>query len=257
MQRRHLIFAVTISCVLILGALWFRFFRAETYTAPAGLVAVGDNSAESLNEAITTYLETSSTSTATSSIALTQTDTLSRQLILDYVDLATSGKADDASLQALADKYVDQVPSLAKSQIIPLKDIKTTFNNKKTIQAYANGFARVVIEYHGALKEMSDNQSYAADDETAAKGFKTLGATYDHMVLELKELTVPIAVLPQHLKLINYYSSDAGAVKLLSNTSADPSTAFAGIITWKKNIDEEELVAEAIIKTLTANGAQF
>ncbi|MDB5266763.1 MAG: hypothetical protein JWN89_578 [Parcubacteria group bacterium] len=254
MNRPRVYIALCASALLIIGAIWFRYSSTHKQETQ-GLVAINQEnigSAEEYNQAITDYLASASgTSTAP---VLSKSDVLGRELILDYVNLATSGKATDESVQALADKYLDKVPSLNQAATIKIGDIKTTFTSKASLQTYTNEFGKIERDYAARINKASGKSPSAEIDGTK---FAEIGAAYTEAAAGLKGLLVPIAVLPQHLKLINSYLSSAAAMHALSEVDKDSSSAFAGIIALKANIDAESSLVQEIGQILTQNGIKI
>ncbi|MES2213819.1 MAG: hypothetical protein V4465_00285 [Patescibacteria group bacterium] len=253
MNRPRVYIALSISLLLIIGAGWFRYSSLHKATQ-AGLIAINQDSVGSTqdyNQVITDYITSSSASTTP---VLSQSDMLGRELILDYVDLATSGKANDESVKALANKYLDKVPSLNQSDTIKIGDIQTTFNNKATLQTYTNSFGKIERDYANRINMASSKSPSTSIDSTK---FSNISSAYHDAAIALKGLIVPIAVLPQHIKLINSYLSSAAATKALSEADKDSSSAFAGIIALKTNIDVEASLVQDIGQILTQNGIKI
>src|SRR3989338_7723362 len=125
-MRIRLILAVSFSILLIVFAVWSRFSHK---TESGGELVAIENKTNSVYEDVYTdpSLGYSASSTAED---LTNTDIISRQMLLDYINLSATGKVNDNELNALADKYIDDIPSIQASFYTPFKlaDVKTNLN---------------------------------------------------------------------------------------------------------------------------------
>lgn len=258
MKRTGTNIALLFAVLLILGALWFR--HNSTKKSELSLVAqVQPATSDTYNQILNDYFSASASTTASSTAPttpLTDTDIIGRQLILDYVDLAASGKATDESVKALAEKYVGQIPSLNHGDTINIADLKTAFNNKANFQVYGDSFLKIERGYAEELnKATPTTASLAATQMSLTTG--KISQAYTHAALELKGLTVPVALLPQHIQLINSYLQSAAATKAASESNTDSSKAFAGIISLNTNIDKEAALVTNIVQILKSNGVQI
>src|SRR3989339_791287 len=100
MPSIKLIGALSVSLALVGGALWFRFVKVPTYSAP--LVTLEEITQFSSDDA---YLKDFLGSTTT----LSKEDLIGRQLFSEYIGLKSKGQVTPDNLLSLADKYAQDI----------------------------------------------------------------------------------------------------------------------------------------------------
>lgn len=256
MQLRFIL-AVFLSIALVGLASWYRF-GVESYTQPVDLAALESTSIDSEYYSDEAFLEEFLKPKATSTVAvaedLSSTDIVGRQLILDYVNLAASGGASISSINALADKYVDSIPSLNKAEPLNITDIKIVADSKVNFQNYAE----VITDIHNSYAQELVGLGISG------VGLNTLGPelyaftkafsqAYKKAAFRLESLPVPQSLASKHLELINSYLSSAAAMESIAHTEEDSAEALAGIIVLKTNLDKEDSLLVEISDILTLN----
>jgi hypothetical protein len=244
--------ALLFSVVLIVGALWGQ--RSNAQKSAAELITINRNN-EIENNSFSSESRFLINSASTSPQDLTSTDLVGRQLIVDYVDLATSGKATPESIRDLANQYVDSVPNLARAKVVGYSDIKITSNLITNLQAYSEGI-KAIQEKH--LEDINKFNSLGEKTTTVGPALYSislgLSNAYGAAALSLEKLEVPQAVAPAHLRLVNSFLSSAKAARAISETEKDPATAFSGLITLSGNFSKEKAIFEEISQILIKNG---
>ncbi len=245
--------ALSASLVLIGGASWTRF----NHSNQAGLVAVAGNNLPQNTydyDALTsTYLATS-TQPGQDNTPLTPTDLVGRQLVIDYLGLAENGQVSDDSLNALADKYVESIPTLVTTSSKTLFDLKVTSNTSEAFQTYASKIQTIYSNYASTLLSSSSNpDSVSLGPQSTAIAVK-MAKIYQGAANSLLALSVPSQLAQAHLDLINLYLQDATAAEAISSSDDDPASSFAGLVAFKGNAQKEQEILGNIQKILTDNG---
>ncbi len=185
---------------------------------------------------------------------LNATDLISHQLIVDYVNLSQSGQATDQSIDDLAEKYVDSLPTLNNAEIFSYAELNSVSNTPSNFQNYADGLKKIETEYSEAILKTSvvaKTLNYLGNNTYST--MRTFGNAYKNAADKLKVLPVPIALAEVHLELVNNYLSSSSAAIAISNTEKDSTFAFVGLVTLKKNMDEEDSILNSIDTILHNN----
>ena len=257
-MRARLILAFSVSIMLIGVATWSRFAFVDK--PPANIVAVTDagSSLDDSQEVLKDFLAVktaTSTLPAASEKPVTDTDLIGRQLILDYVGLAASGGAGTESIDALANKYIESIPTLNRAPVLSYADLKTVTNTRANFQSYADKITKIYKSYEAGMKAagLSDESNYSLNPAlySSAAAFSKI---YEDTATALKNMPVPGALLQSHLGLINTYLSNAEAMVAVSNTQENSAAAFAGLVALNENIDKEQESLTEITRILTSNG---
>lgn len=254
-MRLRLALAFLVSIALIGAASWFRLTTSEN--APSNIVAVEQFGTSDVYDGniLRDFLEPKATSTTSVETTLSNTDLIGRQLILDYVGLAASGGAGPESIDALANKYIDNLPALNDTPSIGYADIKTVPNTKSNFQNYADEITKIYIEYAERISKASIGGDNLNTLNPALYSFAlTFNAAYIDAALKLQNLSVPASLAPIHLQLVNSYLSSAAATKAVSETEEDSAAAFAGLVILNKNVVKEKTLINEIDRTLISNG---
>ena len=248
----RLVLALSISVLLIGVASWFRFGTTE-YAQP-NIVAieqlgVGEGSYEDI---LHDFLEPKTASSTFPQGSLSNTDLIGRQLILDYIGLAASGQATEANITALANEYVEKIPTLHKTGKIVSQDIKALPDTKTNIKNYSDELARVYKEHAEHINAVNAN-NLGTSNNIYTPFAESMAIIYKGTALKLKGFYVPLSLVPLHLELVNTHLSSAAAMNSIFETEKDPVTAFAGLITMSKNLDEEVIILKEIDNFLKTN----
>ena len=257
MQFR-LTLAILVSVVLIGYASWNRFSAPYEVT---NIVAVEQvkTSDEDYQASLNDFIEPTSASTTTIQKPLSTTEVIGRQLIMDYVGLAANGQVTKYDIEALANKYVENVPSLSQSQsltqLLTLDDIKIVSDTKTNFQNYAGETLKI---HEGLAKQISrsmDGRSGLTTPESILHDFAlSVSKTYIITVIKLKKLSVPKSIGPIHLELINSYIADVNTMKMVLQNNQDPSVLISGLNMLNENIEKEKGLLDKISAILNANG---
>jgi hypothetical protein len=247
-MRGRLAIALSVSLVLIGFASWSRLSARNS--AQPNLIAIAQLDTNP-DEVLRDFLEPKS-ATTTAADSLTNTDMVGRQLILDYVQLAANGGANEDALSALAERYIDNVPSLITAEVVSVFDLKVVPNDTANFQAYAAALEAIYRSYATSLLG-----AYSADSlNLGAKGVSMsskMSDIYAKTASRLKALSVPADVAKEHVALLNIYLFNASAMGALSEASADPARSFAGLIAFKANATHEQELLSKIEEILEDN----
>ena len=149
-MRFRLALALSVSILLIGVASWSRF--GTTKYVRSNLIAVeqlGTNEIYDEEEVVKDFLEPKpeTVSAPAPEKPLTDTDIISRNLILDYIGLAMNGQATEMSISALANQYAEKVPTLHKIVKVGYQDIKITSDSKANFNNYSNELGKIYNEH--------------------------------------------------------------------------------------------------------------
>lgn len=237
-MRFGVIFSIFISLVTITAAIWVRAHKESSSINPS-IVSANDFDLPSDQ-----YLQNLTGENAGGEI-LSNTDLISRQLILNYLDLAQNGRATQGNIYDLAQKYIEEVPTLHSATYVNLSEIAKTEDSKASFTAYEERlnlihkkFAEKMAPYKGIKLNTLNAQFFSFAS--------AVSQAYYSAADELKKMKVPSSIAPTHLQLINKYISSAEAMKSLSKADTDPVSAFAGIAIMNNNFSEGEKILTEI-----------
>jgi hypothetical protein len=254
-MRYGVYLAVFFSIILIGMASWVRFDAGRAGEIAIGLeeVRMAEVSQQAFEASVKDYLEKPATSTAPVE-KLTSTDLIGRQLLSDYVSLATNNQANDSSILALANQYIESIPTLVAADAISYGEIKIASTNEGTMSKYSSELVKIQGEYakqYEGLNTMS--LSSEASAETYASFATRAAKVYRDTALKLKNMMVPAPLAQNHFLLVNIYLTNAAAMDAISKISDDPATAFAGIVLLGESIVEEQELLVKIGEILLSN----
>jgi hypothetical protein len=255
-MKNHVYLAIFLSVILVGGAAWVRFSQEKEPSMLAVVESLEAND-ETYQDFLSDYLvnSTSTVSLAASSEKIGTTDLISRQLINDYVSLSTNGQATQNNIGALAEKYVDAIPTLISPEKVNPTDFRITPNNKADFEYYAREVERIYRDYASRLIEIQSqkniNDMILSSSGNAAKN---MGTIYEQTAQKLKVVPVPKALIEAHIDLTNIYLENAAAMDSLSQINSDPASAFAGLMLLSGNVNEEALIMGKIEQILSGNG---
>lgn len=241
----RIIAALTLSAALISVAAWNRF--ADVSPSLGVLSVVNSPTASSSDAFLNEFMATTGTSTPPED--LTGTDLIGRQLIMDYVAMARNGQVTDENLTALAERYVESIPTLISTQKVDPLDLKIVANTKENFSSYASSFDTIYRAYSTAFADKYLGRGI--ETESVSSDFAVI---YENTAAKLKTMAVPAELAEPHLALIDTYLENASAMKALSKSESDPSSSFAGIIVLQSNLEKEQSAIDKIESVLNQNG---
>ncbi len=228
------------------------------HTAPeANLIAVEPrNLSDSEYQALLADLAEPRDTTTSAPEEPTETaDLIGRQFVMDYIDLASNGEAGAASIEALAEKYVESIPTLNTAPRLAYTDLKIVTNTNVNFQNYAQETAKIYEIYKAKLEETGiQDGKLDSLSPVLYSSATTISETYTEAASQLAATAVPGSMAQAHLGLINSFLSTAEAMKALSGAGRDSAKAFAGIITLNENIDKEQGFIQEIDAALASHG---
>jgi len=258
MSRIRFIGALVVSVALIGGALWFRFVRIAPYSAQ--VVSVSELEQLLSEDAFLKDLYSATTTPrAISTTTLSQTDLIGREMLTDYLSLKSKGEVTPDNLVSLADKYAEGIMNLdIKTRKASLNQIIVLPDSEANLATYGNTMTNIRSKYK-ALVAAQYTGSGIADINSAT--FSTfMGATaklYQASANELLLVRVPVSLAGNHLELVNNYLENAEVMKLISNTSKNPTQAYAALNVYTQNTEKESKLLLKIQTTLMASGIMF
>lgn len=259
MPRIRFIGALSVAVVLIGGAMWFRFFQTSPSQAQGVLAPeIGTFSSSSEDIVSADFFNTGASLPRTSTTTLVQADSIGRQLFSDYLALKSQGKTTSSDIQALAERYAENIKNLDLSMPkVNLNQLTILPDSAENLTAYSDTITNIRDKYKNLVAaESQSNESGIKDIRSQA--FSTFTGTvsklYQAAADELLLVRVPASLSANHLELINNYLASAAAMKLLSNTSEDPIRAYAALNIYAQDTNKESELLSNIRTTLMANG---
>ena len=180
----------------------------------------------------------------------TNTDLVTRGLIMDYVGLEANGQATDANIEALAIKYAESVPAINQAETVSFLDLKLVGNTKANLDNYTNEFSKISITHSIKL----NNIYIKAGSSSISPIYTQAPAVYAQTANALENLAIPSVLAQSHLDLINLHLSSAAATKAMTQTGENPAAELAGLVTWNQNMDQEIIILQKIESLLKTNG---
>lgn len=245
-MHARLALALFVSIALVGGALWTRLSNNATVKYELALVEPGGDSQFS------DYFGSAGDIRAAKTIP--KTELLGQQLILEYMALATNGQASDDAVAALAEKYVDSIPTLTQTKTVSYEELKIVTNNKKNFEKYASEITEIHKTYVESVERNYSKSSLDTLDSAFYSATSDISGIYGKTASELKSMAVPSAIATLHLELINTYLMNAESMRAISGTENDSTKAFAGLIALSNNTDKEAAVLLEISRVLNENG---
>ncbi|MEX0919268.1 MAG: hypothetical protein WDZ64_00780 [Parcubacteria group bacterium] len=253
-MRFRIALALSLSIILVVMASWNRFAVAEKSATGISLVENTPTSEEVYSELLRTYTETSTTTTSSETKPLSGTDLIGRQLIMDYVDLASNGQATKANLNLLAIKYAESVPTLISAPKIGYFDIKTVANSAENIKNYADQLGVLYDSHSRRITAIFSGETYVSTEDQIIFPFAQQAVTaYEDISSQLRDLPTPLALALSHVDLINNHLASVAAMKSLSEAGDDPMLGMAGLITFNENMDKEIIILQEMDKIFKTN----
>jgi hypothetical protein len=237
-MRSGIILSIFASLVLVGGAAWSRLSPSNSQ---GNLVAAERNQAaeEELRDIFLNFSEEEGGTPTPADEPTTSTELVGQQLMFDYLSLANKGQVSEANLVALADRYVESIPTLSPVVIVGYSEIKTVPDNLSNFQTYANGLGSIYAKYAERVKRI-DTGDLGGDFLTPNHyAFaEAVGQAYQDRAIELKNLTVPVKLASFHLRLVNANLAISASLKTISEAETDPAKSLAGVVMMNQKIDE-------------------
>ncbi len=243
--------ALSLSILLIGVASWYRLAPAqEIYYNEAAIktVKTTDEEEAMLNSFLPLTHEVPPQEVKQPpSEPLTSTDIITRNLLLSYLNLESSGLApDQGTIDTLASEYVE---ATLRSHVFTkaiILDINVVYDSEESVVTYSKALSNAYIN---SAKEMTTSgpqpstTSYVPFVNSAAKIYSTLASAF-------KSMPVPTSFSSLQLELVNLHLSNQAAMKAYIDMETDPMKALAGLIALKENMEKERTVLEEIKKDL-------
>ncbi|MBI2086791.1 MAG: hypothetical protein HYT69_01305 [Candidatus Zambryskibacteria bacterium] len=242
--------ALFVSIFLIGSALWIRLSDGATVNYELTLVEPSAKEDGLLDY----FLKPESNAVATAVKSLPKTDLLGQQLILEYVDLATSGQSSEETIATLAEKYIDGIPGLTTAQIINSTDLNIVSDSKESFQKYADEIIKIHQKYSESIQKKYSGIEIGVLDSTLYSLTSDTSTIYSDTASKLKNMVVPSALATLHVELINTYLLNTESMKAIANTETDSAKAFAGLISLSNSTNREVAILSEISRKLTEAG---
>jgi hypothetical protein len=255
-MKSGIILAIVVSLFMVGGASWMRSAKAKNSGGNVAIVQL-DPESEAYQNFMNEFLSPESTGRGKTASyePLSNTDIIGRQMIMDYISLASSGGAGTASIDLLAERYVESIPTLNKAVVLNLSDIRAVPNTKGNFKNYADEITVVYKTYVESMNkaQLPENRIDVLNPEFYSSTF-AISMAYAEAANKLKNMQVPGALAQAHLQLTNSYAASAWAMESVSKADKDSANAFAGLIVLNEQIQKEEGLLKEIARILTTNG---
>lgn len=258
MSPTRLTIALSISVVLIGGAMWSRF--GQTSYVSSSIVAVENLDPAVSNEAfLADFISTTTPISTTSAEPLSQTDIIGRQLFLDFMALKSSGQITPSSISSLANKYAENlVGQNMQVKQISLKQVVVVTDSEENFIAYSKAITNIRNEYKNIVTIQYSKEGVTDTNNQAFSTFMdAVGKLYEAAAGKLLATKVPVSLSQNHVELINNYLENAKAMEALANMSDDPMSAVTALKTQTENTNKERGLLLKIQQTMVASGIIF
>ncbi len=255
-MRTRVTLALFISFLLVLGASWQRADKEKSVIKISAETPTNIDTYQNLEPASTSDLSATDDKNKNGE-GLTTTDLIGRQLMSEYISLATSGQISEAELVKLGDKYADSIAEIKTAPRISSLDINVVSNTKANFQKYdliTTQIERRRIKSVGSIDEKM--MQVSSSDESLDETVRKISLSYKNAAEELKNIDVPASLLQLHTNLVNNYLSISSGMEYIDEKNADSAISFAGIVSAKNSLASGERIIEDIIKVLVANGLE-
>ncbi|MBX4195798.1 hypothetical protein KW796_02495 [Candidatus Parcubacteria bacterium] len=246
-MRFRILLALSLSIVLIFGATWT---RRSTLSQPV-LVSVESPASISGSTPDSADLSYDESISRAKNDPLSTTDLVSRQLLLDYINLSSTGQATPDNLDSLASQYVEKISALSQTPKISLMDLNTVADSKASLTAYDKSVTAIETE-----KIETVNRAYVkiADSADIYSLTEAIASAYKKASEKLKSIPVPASVAQKHAELINNYIATSAGMESITDTNGDSIAAFAGIAAINDAVGKEDQILNEIAAILMKNG---
>lgn len=251
-MRFRLALTLSLSLLLIGAASWSRFHKEKEV---AELVAINQQvAAEYQEKLIENAINATTTATITPQEELTGTDLVGRQLIMDYLSLASAGAVTEESLMNLAERYVESIPTLSVAKTISPLELRVVNNGQANLERYATEMTAIHRKYALEMRRLEPETQNLEDSSTNYAFAGKAHLIYADTAEKMSALSVPAMVAEMHVKLVNVYMANAASMQALSQAESDSASAFAGLIKLSENTEAEVYLLDEIGKTLEKHG---
>lgn len=254
-MRSRITLALFFSLVLILGASWFRAGNEKVVVSVTSVDKPSGSDSYQFTPESTSDL--SKTDVGTPDENLTTTDLVGRQLISEYMNLASAGQATEESITNLANKYADAIADIQTSPKVNALEINVVSNSKSNFQTYDLITTEIEKKRIKSINAIGINtKSIDASNTLLNETVLKISRAYETAAQELKKIAVPSALLTLHVSLINNYLSISSGAGSIPEGESDSALAFAQVVGAADAIKGSEQIVADIIKILLANGIQ-
>lgn len=251
-MKKPIVFALFFSILLILFSFYLVNRKSQSIVSKPTLIPF-ENSEQYPEALWQLYTSTSTPSEDGDTDTLTGTDLVSRQLILDYLNLARSGEASEENSQLLIEKYVDSIPTLISSKVLSPLDLKIVPSTSKNIKNYSEELVGIYNKYSVGFSKFNTNNFEDIFDPETKKMFEEMSQIYRETAESLSKMNVLSDIINEHLSLVNLHYKNAESAKRLSASENDPASGLAGIVHLSENYNIEIQVINNINQYLIEN----
>lgn len=227
----RLVAALSVFVLLVGAASWMRFSTID-YIQP-NLVTIENLDIYGLSDKdfVNDFLKPKAEGASYESEPLSNTDIITRKLLMSYLDTAVSGKGvvNTNTLNTIADHYVDETVNLHTFNSVSIQEISLVQDNETNARNYAKEFSKIYSNYTWEITLLTKN----------LKNTEALAVAYENMSHSLKALPVPLSVSVLHLQLVNNHASTAAAMRSMKEVEIDPIKTIAGMAAIKENVLKE------------------
>ncbi|MGB3921999.1 MAG: hypothetical protein WBL19_01790 [Minisyncoccia bacterium] len=255
-MRFGTIFALLFSVVIVGLALLWRF--SDTKESESVLYSVETERPDDYEEALAYFTQPAAPQATTTEPAepkpLTETDIISRNLLLSYLGVAVGNEdIEKEDMEKVAERYLDQAVGLHKFEKIGAESLKMVADSEANARTYGLGFANIYTTYAASMAGvMGDLTATDQPENTYAQFVAPIADSYSGIATALKVLPVPVSLSLLHLELINIYLSNAAAMKSIGKMNEEPLTAMSGLVAIKENGAKEMAILKELMEVFTS-----
>jgi hypothetical protein len=215
------------------------------------------------DDKMTTKVKTADQSGTAENEKLTVTDELSRALFTQFM-LAkqNGGTIDQATATQIATQEFNNIIQQNGFFNYTNKDLKITdANDSATLHAYGNAIGTAILSGGNPNGTEGELELYDSLVKTRDASFVpkivAIANAYQHVIDELKKITVPRSVSAAHLDLLNSMSGVQNGIVLMGEQLTDELAGPLGLLIYEKQASSMTIAMQELQQFFLKNGISF
>jgi len=273
MKRTRTVVALVVGLLIIGSAL---YFKGEEGTAPASVVAVGDESTRSyINSegdwakeldvmalrAAEDAPEIEIEGVASSTLLGTVTDSFARTFFEEFARGELSGALDDSNKELFLQASVAKLTQTTDDTLLTKNNIRIgTENDLAALRTYGNTIAAITQRHTAGTTEDELTilkRGLASENEEDFATLTNMAAAYSRILADTLEVFVPPELADEHVLLVNAYQAVGNDIAGMSEGLTDPVYALVRLQRHEEDAKAMATALDRIYQTLSAKGVRY
>lgn len=192
----------------------------------------------------------------------TETDTISKKLFAEYINLKQSGNFNENTINDTANRLVEEQLNNKKVTLYySAKDIKTfPSENKALLKAYGNSLSSIRAKYVKLYLQnplIKEGEVVDLVNPDFLKRLVRISDNFKNMAKEMSRLAVPKDLLNTHIEILNNYMANSDGLKEMSKMGTDPVMAMVGVQRQTEAEANEKPLFSIVAKNIFQNGVVY